>query len=147
MSLIDKLSYDLQQYIYEMVLELRKPKKVNNELLSEIMNHKGLFLNIIDNTPLVDSTNYMIRYQHWSILLCRFIYILNDGHSINSGKINPYVFLLFEGLTREEICKIDVITVYRVYNEDSLYTIIQMLLRCWYLMSTPKRIRVHSFRH
>jgi hypothetical protein len=145
MLLIDNLSYDLQLYIYEMVLDLRKPKEVNKELLSEITNHKGLFLNIIDRTPLVDSTNYMIRYQHWSILLCRFIYILNDGHMISSGKINPYVFLLFDDLTREEICELDVITTHRVYDVDSLYKIIQLLLRCWYLMSVSKRMLVHSF--
>ena len=145
MLTIENLSLDLQHHIYEMVLELRKPKTVTKELMSDILNHKGMFLNIIDRTPLVDSTNYTIRYQHWSILLSRFIYALNDGHSINSGHINEYIFLLFSNFTREQICSLDVITTYRVNDKESLYAIIKELLRCWYLMSTTKRLRVHSF--
>jgi hypothetical protein len=145
MDFIEKLSLDLQHHIYEIVLELRKPKEINKELMSEIRNHKGLFLNIIDRTPLVNSTNYMIRYQHWSILLCKFVYVLNDGHSINSGYINEYIFLLFSDFTREDINDLDLITVYRVYDKSTLYEIIKILLRSWYLMSSTKRIRVHSF--
>ena len=138
---IQDLPEHLQEYIFEMTLELRKPKKICEIMLKDIHHHKGLFTQILKNTPVIESPDLVEKYSHLSFLLYKMVFVLNDYQFTGSGYVNNFVMHLFRNNTREEIVIMNAHESLAVVDGLSLNYLFLTLFNCWNIMSPQKRIQ------
>lgn len=127
-SLINDLPVELQEYIYEKVLEVRKPKKVLNRDLKNDIESYYLFDHIVNNYKIMFNGIHHMDWVDNSI-----INIMNDYHILGIGEvyINVHEDMqnAFPNLNDEEIVK--------TLMEES------HTMRLWRHMPPKKRVELY----
>ena len=101
-SLIDNLPIDLQRYIYDMVMEVRKPITVLSVDLKHDIESYSLFTHIVNNYRIIFN-----GVDHMGWLENSVINIMNEHRPIGLGELYFYIHedlrKAFPGLTDEAI--------------------------------------------
>jgi hypothetical protein len=141
-AFIRDLPIDIQETIFNITIELRKPKHICEKLLNELKNHKGLFIPILNNTPVFfEVEDFRERYSQLSFLLYKFVFVLNEYKLTSDGHVNNFVLNLFHNFTRDEIVKMEFPNSFSVIDDLSLNYLHLLLLNCWHMMTTRQRLQ------
>lgn len=119
---INNLPYDLQEYIYQHVLNERKPKQVLTQELKDDIETYHLLHTIKENYKKIFSDYYLDWMEN------ALINVLNDNQGF-LYQINPSFQQIFPNLTNEEI-------IIQLLEENNI-------IKLW--IATPPLKRIYLF--
>jgi len=142
---IHSLPNDIQGYIYELTLELRKPKKVLPEPLQfQLKHHRGIFYNILSKLYDVQSELMHEKYRAYSFLAYKMVFVLNDYRYTENHDVNSTVRYLFDGLSDDEIYAYNHVDTYLIYDQQSMINVVRFITKCWLLMNSKQHLQFNS---
>jgi hypothetical protein len=133
------LPTDIQMKIYEMVVNMRKPLYISDELMKEVSGHSGMLFNILKKTQLINSSYIHVKYTNLSLLTYYLIIILTDKSNDKTCDGNNRCLFNsdFIGIINFEL--------FLIYNEIQLTKLLLIITKCWDLMCVKQRLRAHKF--
>ena len=142
-TMIRMLPTDIQTKIYSMVVNMRKPLYVSDELMEEISGHTGMLLNILKNTQILDSSYTYVKYTNLSLLTYYLVMTLSDNSECCDGNDSNRFGFLFRS---DGVAFIDMINfeMFLIYDEIHLTKTLLIISKCWALMSVKQRLNAHS---
>jgi hypothetical protein len=142
---IHSLPYDIQRYIYELTVELRKPRKVLPERLQfQLKHHRGIFYNILSKLYDVQSELMHEKYRAYSFLVYKMVFVLNDYKYTENHYVNSTVRSLFHGLSDHEIYVYNHVDTYLIYDQQSMINVVKFMIKCWTIMNAKQRLQLNS---
>ncbi len=144
---IQALPTDLQRNIYNITLDLRKPKTVISEKLKfQIHHHRGIFYKILACLHEEQSNLMHVRYKSYSYLAYKMVFVLNEYIYTENCIVSDNVRRVFDGLSDDEISEYNSIDTYLIYDEQSMFNVIRFITKCWSIMNCKQRMQLMALQ-